>query len=744
MAARDSSTIVDDADRAIEYYEEIDNHKLDFRKRKAPPSKSVTINVREPSPVVDPVRQLNEQLNRQFRPDLVPPTPSPPSTPEELPVIQSVVQRTPSPNPVVYDSRVKPVKPPKEPKEPKEPSISIKEKLRSRIHELTAPTPEPIFYTPEIFDQQTTDEYQALSGFSFVPISQQQQQKFLMATQPSQQQPHISIKARQSQPPQQISMMARPSQPPQKNPMMIRPSQPQESSHPTISHYQPPTIANNISFKNNKVAPPLPSNYNRQMINQNLQYESIGRSSSLMSTNPLIQTSNGYQQQSYNYIDQSKINKRKSKQKSITNSIDPHKSFDRHKSFALYNQQNGRIEGVVKNRLNVAVDNEDGDKIIDDESAPKSKLALWLSQPLCLGLKRLSGGLLFGSMIILGTASFAGLIASIVTYSQDSVTDAQWKILGMVVCTIIIITIIVTLIVFICCYKYGYMFNKDEDVDPDDPSATYDADGNERQKAVLRKIYKFNRPTEGSSIPSGMVQDVSTPGSISYPTVQVTDKQTNTESTIATVRPKDFNRGVWPSMNSYGGIMYRPLIPPDMVSRFIQVLPQDIEESLQVPQIIYQVVAPVKREVQPRIIQIPSQQAPVIEVIETKQPRTRVEYIDVEEQQPEYEIIEEKRPRRIIQQQPEYEIVEEKRPRRVVQQQQPQYEVVEEKRPRRLVQQQSQHEYVEEIANQSESSSIEEFVQVIDAPKQTRQQRRKKDKKQNFGVSVKRIQSNND
>ncbi|CAF4157630.1 unnamed protein product, partial [Adineta steineri] len=129
MAARDSSTIVDDADRAIEYYEEIDNHKLDFRKRKAPPSKSVTINVREPSPVVDPVRQLNEQLNRQFRPDLVPPTPSPPSTPEELPFIQSVVQRTPSPNPVVYDSRVKPVKPPKEPKEPKEPSISIKEKL---------------------------------------------------------------------------------------------------------------------------------------------------------------------------------------------------------------------------------------------------------------------------------------------------------------------------------------------------------------------------------------------------------------------------------------------------------------------------------------------------------------------------------------------------------------------------------------------------------------------------------------
>jgi len=43
---------------------------------------------------------------------------------------------------------------------------------------------------------------------------------------------------------------------------------------------------------------------------------------------------------------------------------------------------------------------------------------LWLSQPLCLGLTRLSGGMLFGSMIILGCAAIAGLIASIVLYNQ--------------------------------------------------------------------------------------------------------------------------------------------------------------------------------------------------------------------------------------------------------------------------------------------------------------------------------------
>ena len=42
----------------------------------------------------------------------------------------------------------------------------------------------------------------------------------------------------------------------------------------------------------------------------------------------------------------------------------------------------------------------------------------WLSQPLCLGLTRLSGIVLFGSMGFLGCAAIAGLIASIVTYSQ--------------------------------------------------------------------------------------------------------------------------------------------------------------------------------------------------------------------------------------------------------------------------------------------------------------------------------------
>jgi hypothetical protein len=364
------------------------------------------------------------------------------------------------------------------------------------------------------------------------------------------------------------------------------------------------------------------------------------------------------------------------------------------------------------------------------------------------------------------------------SFVLDSVTDAQWKILGMVVCAIMLITIIVTLLIFIYCYKNGYMFNQDEDdIDDTDPSVARDAEGNDRQKAVLRKIYKFNRPNEPPPYPSNNVlQDVSTSSSLSESAVEVNDKQTNTETTIAPLRPKDFDRGVWASINAFGGVSYRPLVPPRMVSRFIQVLPHEIEETYQVPQVIYQVVAPASTvipstQIQPRIIQMPAQQS-FVEVIEApkKQPRivqtpvrqgSFVEVIEPTRKQPrttiirqpqtqqiivqqaprtEYVDVEEQRPRRVIQQ-PEYVDVEEKRPRRVIQQ--PEYVDVEEKRPRRVVQQ-PEYEIVEEIADGSSAtssgSSVEEVVEVVDAPKRMRRNRRQKGKKNNTGqVSVKHI-----
>ena len=420
-------------------------------------------------------------------------------------------------------------------------------------------------------------------------------------------------------------------------------------------------------------------------------------------------------------------------------------------------------------------------------------------------------------MILLSAASIAGLIASIVLYSQDSVTNAQWKILGMVVCAIMLITIIITLLIFIYCYKNGYMFNKDEDdIDLNDPSTSRDAEGNEKQKAVLRKIYKFNRPNDQASIPSNVLQDVSTSSSMSQSAVEVNDKQTNTETTIAPLRPKDFDRGVWASINAYGGVSYRPLIPPHMVSRFIQVIPHDIDETYQMPQVIYEVVAPTaaimpSTQIQPRIVQIPAQQVPMVEVIEPsrkqqrttiiRQPQTqqiivqqtpRIEYVDEQRphrviQQAEYVDVEEQRPRRVVQQteyadeqrprravqQTEYvdeqrprrvvqqtEYVDEQRPRRVVQQteyvdveeqkprrivQQPEYVDVEEQKPRRIVQQ-PEYEIVEEIDDRSSSpsqSSMEEIVEIVDAPKPTRQRGRKKGKKHKTGaISVKHINSN--
>ncbi|UJR38260.1 hypothetical protein I4U23_030933 [Adineta vaga] len=693
MAVRENSLFVNNNDDVLEYYEEIDDHTLDFLNQNRRPSKTIIKPVREPTQIVDPIKQLNKELNRQYRPDLIVPTPTPSA---ESPVTVPFVPRTPTPDPVIFDARVKPVKPPEEKKEP---SISVKHKLRDRIHQFTAPTPEPIPPTPSEFDQQNPfDTYQIPSGMVLVPASQQQQQ-MIRKTKPSQYPP----------------------------------------PHPIVSEYKPPTVSHNASFKGNKVAPPPHPDYTTQRNYPNVPYKPTQRSPSLISTNPLMQSkSTSYLRAAQNATFQSKTNKNKSKKAADQDLM------NNHRSFALYNQQNGRVEGIVKHHLNVASDEVDGSRIVDDATKPKSKLALWLSQPLCLGLKRLSGGLLFGSMILLGIASFAGLIASIATYSKDNVNDAQWKILGMVVCSIMLITIIVTLIVFICCFKYGYMFNKDEDIDPNDPSSTYDADGNERKKAVLRKIYKFNRPAETSSIPSGL-QDVSTTASVSHPPVQVNDKQTNTEATIAPVRPIDFDRGVWPSKNAYGGLVYRPLIQPRMISRIVQVLPADFEEIIQPKQVIYQVVAPTATEIQPRYIELPERETSYVEVIETKPKQTRTI-----QQAPVIEVIETKQsyPRTTIVRPTQHQSM-------AVQPTTTRYEYVDVEEARTIRRKPPpQYEYVEESIDQSDASSVEEIVEIVDAPRHLRQQQRqqeqpqqekRKETKKGFGnVLVKHVRATND
>ena len=270
-----------------------------------------------------------------------------------------------------------------------------------------------------------------------------------------------------------------------------------------------------------------------------------------------------------------------------------------------------------------------------------------------------------------------------------------------------LITIIVTLLVFVCCYKNGYMFNQDDDDDPTDPSTTRDAEGNERQKAVLRKIYKFNRPNE---TPSVMMNNM-TPAPPQPQTVLVTDKQTNTEATIAPVRPRDFDRGVWAYTNSFGGRIVRPLVAPPMMSRVIQVFPHEIEAALQPTRIVYEVmqnpvvVTPIP-EPPPRVIKIPAPQVPMIEVIEKpRRPaklepvvapaRTRIEYVEVEEP----------------------------RTRRVAQK--PQYEIV------------------EEVLDRT-GSSVEEYVEIVDIPKHERRHGKKKGKKGFGTISVKHVKQASD
>jgi hypothetical protein len=68
-----SASSVTGVHQAHEYYEELDTHTLDFRKRKAPTPVRTISFVKEPPPppAVNPVKEFNEQLNRQFRPDLV-------------------------------------------------------------------------------------------------------------------------------------------------------------------------------------------------------------------------------------------------------------------------------------------------------------------------------------------------------------------------------------------------------------------------------------------------------------------------------------------------------------------------------------------------------------------------------------------------------------------------------------------------------------------------------------------------
>lgn len=170
-------------------------------------------------------------------------------------------------------------------------------------------------------------------------------------------------------------------------------------------------------------------------------------------------------------------------------------------------------------------------------------------------------------MIILSTGSIAGLITSVVLYIQGSIlslsqdyihcslsldmnTDPQWKILGMVVCAIMLLTVLATLFIFIYCYQKGH-------------------------------IKRFsNHPVHDFAPPYGRMGNNGSP--ISYygdEIVPVQDKLTNTEATNAPLRPRDIQRGVWQGTNAYNGYAHRPMDPPRVTHRVIQALPHEIDQG---------------------------------------------------------------------------------------------------------------------------------------------------------------------
>lgn len=257
---------------------------------------------------------------------------------------------------------------------------------------------------------------------------------------------------------------------------------------------------------------------------------------------------------------------------------------------------------------------------------------------MCLGLTRLSGGILFGTMILLSTGSIAGLITSIVLYVQGSFililfvsvsifpslsldvnTDPQWKILGMVVCAIMLLTVLVTLCIFIYCYKKGHIKNsKNRTRDVFTPSYHHDND--------YPQPYNHHR----SPMPYGRMGNVSA-NSYDEDVVQVQDKLTNTEMTNAPLRPRDIQRGVWQGRNAYNGYAHRPIYPPRMTNRVIQALPHEIDQGHTkarvhpamdtVPQTIVRL--PEKR---PRRVQ---EVEPVEEVVRRPRRRGSDEYVEI-------------------------------------------------------------------------------------------------------------------
>lgn len=133
------------------------------------------------------------------------------------------------------------------------------------------------------------------------------------------------------------------------------------------------------------------------------------------------------------------------------------------------------------------------------------------------------------------------------------------------------VTVIATFLAFIYCYKKGRVATNDNNNNFSTPEHNQDDES--------KAISNFVRSSYMSPVPYEMMHNSSSL-SANDDIIRIADKQTNTETTMAPLRVRDIQRGVWPGLNAYGGIANRPLKKPKTVNHYVQTISQGLDQPM--------------------------------------------------------------------------------------------------------------------------------------------------------------------
>ncbi|CAF1290337.1 unnamed protein product, partial [Didymodactylos carnosus] len=152
-------------------------------------------------------------------------------------------------------------------------------------------------------------------------------------------------------------------------------------------------------------------------------------------------------------------------------------------------------------------------EIIKEEEKPDN----WCLRPGCIGLSCGRSVILFGTMSVIGAVSIGGIFACVLLLTINDTTDVIWKIFGIAVCSIVLITII---LIAACMCTFYYKNN-----------AVYINDLDQPYHDVVQS-YSNNHHQHPTSQP---IFDTSTPKNLS---IDMRDNQTNTNPVITSVKPE--------------------------------------------------------------------------------------------------------------------------------------------------------------------------------------------------------------